>query len=659
MYITSIYPNIHNKNSRFGIQTQQNSCAVSKFSHPHLITDTVSFGAMKKSEFSGVDLLVVEKFNAPVEKFKTNDDFLNWAQTEIDKKLDVDYTARSIEAEHQRTRIIDDWRNYLENENKEYSISEKLLIYDGITKNLRGDNDDLPPVLSKAVLADTISRLEESLKEDPKMSFNFNKTYTNNLRKNIFEENKTELDITGWMKIPSKKHDSKNFDKNVEKLKILSHPTWCTKSFNAKPYLERGDFHIYFEQGQPKLAVRFDGDKIVEIEGEKNDSKIPQKYLSTFEAFIKDNKYSNDNFSEAGKRLYNEAIELRAKITEEKNMLKDAGISLDTEDNDYEKLFNYYGIETSRDENGMLILSHFDEPQRVTFEELGIDGNKLLKNVSKITGNAKFCRSEMTDIGSVEEIGGHVNLEFSKVRTLGHLKKIGGDFETGWDNLKDTGDLEEIGGSVTMHSWAGYEFKKVKRVGGNFDIGKINIFESLGSIEEIGGSLLKGGNIADFGNLRIIGKDADFEYLSPAKPFNIEKIGGNANFTNANIKFPLSIKEIGGNMMCKFADFESFGALETIGGDLYLGGADVNDFGAIKKVKGEVTALNEVKRKLSETMRANKKQSFWDKVLGRNKEDEIRLNSFEEEDNLITLKTVKEMTKCVIKSLGNRDKSKQ
>ena len=34
-----------------------------------LAYDTVSFGTMKKKEFEGIDLAVVQKFKAPIEKF--------------------------------------------------------------------------------------------------------------------------------------------------------------------------------------------------------------------------------------------------------------------------------------------------------------------------------------------------------------------------------------------------------------------------------------------------------------------------------------------------------------------------------------------------------------------------------------------------------------
>jgi len=654
MHITKIYPNYYSGNI-----IPKNYCSVPKISTQGLMRDTVSFGAMKKNEFSGVDLLVVEKFNAPIEKFKSNDDFSVWAENETSGILGKDYKARTYEATIQRDAVIGEWKKYFEEENKEYSPAEKLLIYDGITKNLKPDNDTIPPILNKGALADTVYQLKEDLKVNPKMTFNFSKNYTNNIRKAIFDESTSVGDISGWVKIPSKKHDEKNFEKNVDKLKTLSHNSWCTKSNMAEPYLSRGDFYIYFEHGHQKLSVRFDEDKIAEIAGARNDGKIPQDYLSTFETFMKDNKFSKDTLKESAKYQYDNALDLKEKIAKEKQLLKENGISLEVKDPDFEKLFDFYGMKTSRDEKGMLVLSHYDEPEDISFNDLGIDGSKLFKNVSKIKGDAKFCRSEMNDLGNLREIGGNVNLNFSKIRTLGHLKKIGGDFETGWDALKDTGDLEEIGGNVIMNSWANYEFKKLKRVGGNFDVGKINTFVSLGSLEEIGGDLIKGSNIEDFGELKKIGGNADFEYLHMTEPFKIEEIGGNVNFSNADIKVPLSIKKIGGNMNCRFADIESFGALESIGGDLYLGGTYVNDFGAMKDVKGKITALDEDKKKLYETMRKNKKWSFWDKVLGRDKKDDYKKNSFEEEYEMINEEIIKKMLKKVMRNLSRIDKSGQ
>ena len=64
---------------------------------------------------------------------------------------------------------------------------------------------------------------------------------------------------------------------DIDKLKTLSYKTWCTKSFNAEPYLSEGDFHVYLENGQPKLGVRFVDGAVKEIQGVLNNGKIIEK----------------------------------------------------------------------------------------------------------------------------------------------------------------------------------------------------------------------------------------------------------------------------------------------------------------------------------------------------------------------------------------------
>ena len=44
-----------------------------------LAYDTISFGAMKKTMFDGIDLAVIQKFSAPIEKFNSNEDLQDWA----------------------------------------------------------------------------------------------------------------------------------------------------------------------------------------------------------------------------------------------------------------------------------------------------------------------------------------------------------------------------------------------------------------------------------------------------------------------------------------------------------------------------------------------------------------------------------------------------
>ena len=145
--------------------------------------------------------------------------------------------------------MLKEWFDYVIKENDAYSNAQRLIILSAITKDLKANNDIIPPVLNKGVLAQTITELEEKLKVNPRENFDFNKMYQNNLRTTYLEDSSTGETMTGWVVIPSKINDSENFEKNVDKLKTLSHNSWCTKSFNAEPYLSKGYFHVYLENG--------------------------------------------------------------------------------------------------------------------------------------------------------------------------------------------------------------------------------------------------------------------------------------------------------------------------------------------------------------------------------------------------------------------------
>ena len=59
------------------------------------------------------------------------------------------------------------------------------------------------------------------------VNFDFNKMYKTRLKNYYLEDSNTGETATKWVVIPSKKHDSENFEKNVERLKTLSHKSWC------------------------------------------------------------------------------------------------------------------------------------------------------------------------------------------------------------------------------------------------------------------------------------------------------------------------------------------------------------------------------------------------------------------------------------------------
>jgi len=247
--------------------------------------NNLSFCAMKKKEFSGTDFAVVEKFKAPIEKFNSNSDLQNWAMLNYEALLNKNYSGRSEYTIKSRKHIINDWNEYLKSTNI-FTPTEKFIIINAITKGLKPNEETLPPVLNKSVLSDAIENLREKLAQDKNYQFDFRKMYVQKLRKfySVPKENH-------WVIIPSKQKDPQNYETNIEKLETLSHKSWCLKSYCADLYLKNGDIHIYYENGEPKLAIRFYKNTVVEIQGEKNDGKIPEKYLAELQRHVEQNSY--------------------------------------------------------------------------------------------------------------------------------------------------------------------------------------------------------------------------------------------------------------------------------------------------------------------------------------------------------------------------------
>lgn len=547
-------------------------------SYPNLVPlqrDTVTFGAMKKSKFSGIDRAVVENFKAPIEKFYTNADLQKWSFENALKLANKDYGGRKEETKIQRKVMLKEWSDYVLQENDGYTNAMSLLILDAVTKDLKPDNDTIPPVLNKGVLADCIAELDKNTKEVPKYQFNLNKIYKTKLQSYYLDDTQTRPGETStkWVKIPSKSHDPEHFDENVEKLKTLSYKTWCTKSFNAEPYLEEGDFHIYLENGQPKVGVRFVNDKIQEIQGEANNGKVPLKYLSTVEEHIKEDdlRLTSNVRSEI-----QDAKELEKEVIRIKSDLKEA-----IESNDAARIYEYFGVEVEADKSGLLTISEYRQPlSDITYSDIGIDENKLFERVKTIKGNADFSDSLITDLGNLKLIGGNANFRYSQVIDLGQLKSIGGNVRFSNSQVSNLGNLESIG----RDAW--FSNSQVR---------------NLGNLKSIGGDAdFSASQVIDLGNLKSIGRNAYFGNSQITNLGNLESIGGDAVFEISQVINLGKLKSIGGDAWFRDSEVIELGNLESISGDAYFSDSQVMDLGKLKFVGGEIYYNYQVMKQLLE-----------------------------------------------------------
>ena len=507
-----------------------------------LAYDTVSFGAMRKKEFEGIDLAVVQKFKAPIEKFNSNTDLQNWAGEKAEAITEKDFGGRSEETKIQRKAMLKEWFNYVFNENDAYKNTTALLILNAITKNLKPDNDNIPPVLNKGVLADCIYKIDKNTKNDPKYRFDLNKMYQNNLRAAYLydaETNTGETD-TKWVIIPSKNNDYENFEANVEKLKALSYKTWCTKSNNAEPYLAQGDFHVYLENGKPKLGVRFVGDEIEEIQGEKNNGRIPIDYFDIIQNHISEN---NLRLTDNAKDEIKSAETAKKEIKKIKKDLKES-----IKNNDVKTIYRYFGINAKEGKTGYLTISEYKQPSKdYTFKDLGIDENKLIEKVKSINGNANFRNSMLTDLSNIKYINGNAFFGHSQVSNLGNLKSIGGHANFRYSTITSLGNLKSIGKD------AYFSYSKIT---------------GLGNLESIGGNAdFRDSEITSLGNLESIGWNAYFQNSKITSLGNLESIGGSVDFRNSEITSLGNLKSIGGNADFRNSKITSLGNLESIDGE--------------------------------------------------------------------------------------------
>lgn len=586
--------------------------------------DTVSFKAMKKSQFSEIDRFVVEKFKVPIEKreFQVVDDLQTWAKKEIDVIKNKNYTARLPEiCEHRSTTLIE-WYDYLSTQNK-YPPTVVLLILSGITSNLGANNDNIPLPLNKEILANTINQIDKILANNSKETLSFLNLYQKNLTALYSGYLSNGKNSSQWVVIPSQVKDPENFESNVEKLKVLSYKMWCTKSHTAREYLKDADFHIFLENGQPKLCFKFIDDEVIEVQGEKNNDIIPKEYIDVLK------KYSENNnliFDDCIKRNIGNAEKVK-QISDKVRAQFGESFKFKTLD-DVVSVFNFFGVPSQIDGDGVLNTNLFGRETKnyqISTDKLDDDfvftqlleildekeifensKAKLAKSIKletikdaefvlnhfgiktqKISDNAlsideyrqPSLNFKFSDLGIdenkffkyISEISNDASFMSSSVTDLGILKRIGQDAFFSHSQITDLGELVEIGkDSYFQHSKIS-NLGKLQKIGRNayFEDSKI---QDLGMLTQIGGSVFfRNSLIQDLKNLSKIGNCADFGKSSVINLGQLNEIGGNADFCNSQITDLGNLSRIGGNADFRKSKITNLGNIKEIGKNLYLG----------------------------------------------------------------------------------------
>jgi len=148
------------------------------------------------------------------------------------------------------------------------------------------------------------------------------------------------------------------------------------------------------------------------------------------------------------------------------------------------KLFALFNIRANFDNDGMLILSHFNQPSKYySYSDLGINEKKLLAGLKKIERDGDFAYSSLEVLNDLEEIGQNAYFNNSQIRLLPKLKTIGSLAKFS-DSLREAPMLESIGFNAWMSNCEDIKFNSLKRIDGDLFItdSKIKILPELETV---------------------------------------------------------------------------------------------------------------------------------------------------------------------------------
>lgn len=193
--------------------------------------------------------------------------------------------------------------------------------------------------------------------------------------------------------------------------------------------------------------------------------------IPTFDYFkvSSDTKKLVENFGTAAVLFSPEALKLATQngIFKKVNEINDKILTPEEEKRESINLFNFFGIKTKELSDGTLAISKYVQPgKNVTFSDLNIDENKLLKYVSSIEGDAYFTDSNVTNLSNLKQIKGNACFHGCKDIDISGLYRIGGYADFSQSQIKNANNLRFIGGFA------------------NFGV---SLMEDLSSLEYIGG----------------------------------------------------------------------------------------------------------------------------------------------------------------------------
>ena len=216
------------------------------------------------------------------------------------------YDNLKNDVEKYRKDALNRWKKYLESENDVYAADPFFqdFVADALSKTFREDYPDTGYPFNAAALGAVYAKMNEGV------NVSFDKAYTAATLELARQNVEIGDSQNGWVKIPMTQKDDPSFNDAVAKVQSVSHQNWCTKTYNAAPYIQEGDFWVLVKEGKPVAAIRFkdNNSSVAEIQGPSNDGKIPYQYVDEIKEAVDSGKMPlNDYTKEELEQAVNKA----------------------------------------------------------------------------------------------------------------------------------------------------------------------------------------------------------------------------------------------------------------------------------------------------------------------------------------------------------------
>ena len=143
----------------------------------------------------------------------------------------------------------------------------------------------------------------------------------------------------------------------------------------------------------------------------------------------------------------------------------------------YARILKYIKIESEKDENGKLIISHYKLPKSFDFKIIGVDEQDLINNISQIQGDADFSLSRIKTMGGIKSIGGNAILSGLSLEDMGKIESIGGDADFRYSQIQSLYPLKNIGGNLNAEYAEINDISSLLNIGGNTNLQGSNLTE--------------------------------------------------------------------------------------------------------------------------------------------------------------------------------------